>query len=168
MHFSGSNSVEMAYQSTPVLRANDYKVLRSLGRWLPGKPPNANFVYFMCVSPAGVLLPPKDMIGVTHASFYFVMPSESMLLTTLRQMAMSKSIATATRPFSSHAEPWPMHLEECEQKSQKFHHWSERLSELSHWEQRQLKTLLVEAHRKHTEEPWENETTMQYVLRHGQ
>ena len=81
MHFSGSNSVEMAYQSTPVLRANDYEVLRSLGRWLPGKPPNADFVYFMCVSPAGVLLPPEDVIGVTHASFYFVVPSESMLLT---------------------------------------------------------------------------------------
>ena len=168
MHYSGANSVEMAYQSTPVRRAIDYEVLRSLERWLPGKPPNADFVYFMCVSPAGVQIPPEDVIGVTRASFSFVMPSESMLLTTLRQMSVRKSIATATRPFSSHAEPWPMHLEECEQKSQTFHHWSERLSALSHWEQRQLKTLLVQAHRAHTEEPWINETTMQYVLRHGQ
>ena len=135
---------------------------------MPGKPPNADFVYFMCVTPEGRQIPPEDVIGVTRASFSFVMPSESMLLTTLRQMSISKSVANATRPFSSHDEPWAMYAEESQQKAHKYHHWSDRLSKLPFWDQQQLKTLLVDAHRAHTEEPWDNETTAQYVLRHGQ
>ena len=168
MYYSGANSVENAFQSTPVVSAIDYEILRSLGRWVPGQPPNADFLYFMCVSPAGVQLRPSDVIGVAQASFSLVLPSESMLLTTLRHMAMRKSLAENTRPFSSQYEPWPMHLDRCEMKSQKFEYWSDKLSELSRWEQRQLKTLLVEAHRVHTEEPRIKETTMQYILRHGQ
>ena len=135
INFSGSKPVTKAYQSTPVLCSNDYEVLRSLGRWMPGQPPNADFLYFMCVSPAGVYPPADDVIGVAHASFSFVMPAESMLLTTLRQMSINKTVVTDTRPFSSRANPWPMHVQKCEKQSQKFEYWSQQLSALTRCEQ---------------------------------
>ena len=167
MNFLGENSAKENFQTEPFLGKNDFEIVRSLSRWTSGARPNVDFLYFLRFIPSLGYVAAQEVIGVAGATFHLILP-QAALLSTLRKMLTSDADIAESKPFSSHPQPWPMYLNEKDKRGHTYQYWKKRLGTLTRLQCLQLKGLLVNAHKDHTLEPFDGESCMHYIRRHGQ
>ena len=142
---------------------SDYSILRQLSSWTNGKPVSVDFFYAICkLHENGQYVPSVDVIGVPEACFDLVLP-KTIMYTVLRDMKQEESNFQATMSWSSGRTP-----NHFQMSGNKVDSWHNKLISLRKPEREELKLNLIKVHSKHDVLPLDNDTTLQYIQRHGQ
>ena len=172
MKFCGTCSAQERYCVVTVVDADDYEIIRSAARPAFCHRPNHDFQYSLFQTPDGSYVQAKDVFGVRRASFKFILP-QGILLTKVRELSAAQNVLYEQDSFASKPKPHEMAVEfdgkddRRSNKMQRVTFWNTVLLGLNKINQRELKRMLVNAHKEHTLTPKEGETCLDYLYRHA-
>ena len=158
MIFCGTRSAKERYCLEPLVQANNYDIIWSTARPEFCHRPNHDFQYSLFRATNGCYVDAKTMFGVCGSMFDFILP-QGILLTKVRELITDRKMLCEQDSFASKPTPHVTTIESegsDDQRSNKMQcvsYWNTYLNNFNKLNRRELKRMLIEAHKEHTITP---------------